>query len=89
MKTRFVLLTLQLSLSAGAVALALALVGIAAPRAVVAAPAAQAENVYITVTVKAGESLANFPRIYGVSGSALLAVNTLADPTAFIPARCW
>ncbi len=87
MKTRFVLLTLQLSLSAGAVALALALVGIAAPRAVVAAPAAQAENVYITVTVKAGESLANFPRIYGVSGSALLAVNTLADPNRIYPGQ--
>jgi LysM repeat protein len=44
------------------------------PTAVEAAPAGQTGN-YITVVVKAGESLATYARLYGTSGAALLAAN--------------
>ena len=58
-----------------------------------AAQAAQIEQAtavsgeFITVTVKSGESLATYATRYGVTGSALLAVNELLDPDTIFPGQ--
>lgn len=58
-----------------------------------AAQAAQIEQAtavsgeFITVTVKSGESLATYATRYGVTGSALLAVNELVDPNTISPGQ--
>ncbi len=58
-----------------------------------AAQAAQIEQAtavsgqFITVTVKSGESLATYASRYGVSGSALLAVNELVDANTIFPGQ--
>ncbi len=71
MKTRSIVLTLSLSLMIMLVAVC---VVVARPKAAEAAPAAQTGD-YITLTVKVGESLATYARLYSVSGDALLAAN--------------
>lgn len=82
MHTRFSRFSQGLNLSLAAVLLALAWLGPAASRTL-----AQTEGSYITVTVQAGQSLVTFTRIYGVSGSALLAVNNLKDPNKIYPGQ--
>lgn len=73
MKTRSLVLAGGLGLALAA--MLIALLGQGAPTAAQAAPLAQATGGFITITVKAGESLATYPRIYGTSGSAILAAN--------------
>lgn len=51
-----------------------------------AAPAAQ-EGQFITVTVRSGDSLAKYARLYGASGSALVNANHLADPNLIFPGQ--
>ena len=70
----------------GALALALFLVlaahagvALAAPEAVVTAN--------ITVTVKSGDNLGKYTRIYGVSGSSLVAANNLPNPNLIFPGQ--
>ncbi len=85
MKTRSLWLAGGLGLTLIAVVMALAFQG--APPAVQAAALAQTEGGFITITVKPGESLATYPRLYGVSGSAILAVNSLKDPNLIYPGQ--
>jgi LysM repeat protein len=75
---------------AGGVGLALmlglfALLGHGAPAAQ-AAPAAQTGQ-FITVVVKVGDNLGTYARIYGTSGAAMLAVNTIKDPNIIFPGQ--
>lgn len=68
----------------------LALWGAAGNGAAQAAQIEQATAVsgeFITVTVKSGESLATYATRYGVTGSALLAVNELVDPNTISPGQ--
>jgi len=57
------------------------------PGAVQAVPAAQVEGQLITVTVKVGESLLVYTRLYGVTGSAILAMNQIKDPNIIFPGQ--
>jgi LysM repeat protein len=45
------------------------------------------EGQFIQITVKTGESLAKFATIYGTSGSAMLAVNSLPNPDLVFPGQ--
>jgi len=51
-----------------------------------AAPAAQSGQ-FITITVKDGESLATYTRLYGVTGLAILGVNNIPDPNVIFPGQ--
>jgi LysM repeat protein len=84
MKIRSVLLAGGLGLAA---ALAMMLWLGARAAAVEAAPVAQSSAEFITVTVKPGESLATYARLYGVTGSAILRVNIIRDPNIIFPGQ--
>jgi LysM repeat protein len=75
---------------AGAAGVALAFAFVLAlaawPGAALAAPDAQ-EGQFITVTVRSGDSLAKYARIYGVSGASLVASNQLPDPNLIRPGQ--
>ena len=58
----------------------------ARPGVAQAAPAAQSGS-FITVTVKAGDSLAKYSRRFGVTGSALVNANKLKDPNLIFPGQ--
>ncbi len=83
MNKRFILLASVLGWVA-----ALVLVGAVARAGVAqAAPGAQAGSL-ITVTVKAGDNLAKYTRLYGVSGASLRAANPqLKDPNLIFPGQ--
>jgi len=84
MKTRLILVTSAL----GVVAALGLMVGLAAQAgSAQAAPDAQASGQFITVTVKLGENLAIYSRLYGVRGSSLLAVNRFRDPNLIFPGQ--
>ncbi len=51
-----------------------------------AAPEAQA-GALITVTVKSGDNLGKYTRIYGVSGASLVAANSLPNPNLIFPGQ--
>jgi|GEM_PF-634696 len=76
MKTRTYLLTSRLAL---ALLLTFSVLGVRPATAI-------AQN-FLTVTVKAGESLATYSRIYGVSGAALMAANNLKDGNVIFPGQ--
>ena len=86
MKARAILLVI------GSLGLA-AMLGLSWAAANGTAQAAQIEQAtavsgeFITVTVKSGESLATYATRYGVTGSALLAVNELLDPDTIFPGQ--
>jgi LysM repeat protein len=80
MKIRKVMLAAGLG---GLMVLAFVFTLAAAPGSAQAAPAAQGN--FITVTVKAGDSLSKYRRWYGVFGSALLAANKFDDPNLIFP----
>jgi LysM repeat protein len=83
MKNRFVML-------AGAVGgvLALALFAFLAAHAGVAQAAPEAAvTANITVTVKAGDNLGKYTRIYGVTGGSLVAANNLPNPNLIFPGQ--
>ncbi len=70
----------------GVLALALFLVLAAHAGVALAAPEA-AVSANITVTVKAGDNLGKYTRIYGVSGSSLVAANNLPNPNLIFPGQ--
>jgi LysM repeat protein len=82
MKNRSVMLAVVLG---GLMVLAFLFTLVAAPGTAQAAPAAQAS--FITVTVRAGDSLSKISRWYGVTGSALVAANQLEDPNLIFPGQ--
>jgi LysM repeat protein len=82
MKIRNVVLAAGLG---GLMLLALVFTLAAAPGTTQAAPAA--DGSFITVTVKAGDSLSKYRRWYGVFGSALLASNKFKDPNLIFPGQ--
>jgi len=55
-------------------------------RAAEAAAEAQSGQ-FITITVKEGESLATYTRLYGVTGLSMLAVNDIPDPNVIFPGQ--
>lgn len=84
MKKTMLLIGSSLALTLALVALALS----ASTPPVLAAPAEQTASGYITVTVKAGDNLGKYARLYGVTGSALMAANKqLKDGNLIYPGQ--
>jgi LysM repeat protein len=78
-------------LTGSSLALTLALVALALSTSappVLAAPVEQTASGYITVTVKTGDNLGKYARLYGVTGSALMAANPqLKDGNLIYPGQ--
>lgn len=76
------------SLLAGLIGLAFLLViGLAQSGGGARVARAQEEGGFYTVTVRAGETLATYARLYGVSGVAIIAANNLRDGNLIFPGQ--